>query len=108
MSSPRVFEKTAEGLLVEVHPDKVNEVSFGRRMSAISLGVMYVLFTAEEEAALDADERDRLARKAAQELKDKEEADRIAALKAAENEQNKMLIETIRMLQDRINKLEGK
>jgi hypothetical protein len=108
MSSPRVFEKSAEGLLVEIHPDKVNDATFGRRMSAVNLGIIYVLFTPEEDAAFTADENDRLLREAEQKRKDKEEADRIAALKAAENEQNKMLIDTIRSLQDRINKLEGK
>lgn len=52
----RLFEKTAEGLLVEVHPERAEEERKGRRFTRLVACEVDVLFTAEEEAAFDAEE----------------------------------------------------
>jgi hypothetical protein len=51
----RVFEKAADGLLIEVAPSAADERREGRRVSRLSLEID-VLWTADEEAARDAEE----------------------------------------------------
>jgi aminopeptidase N len=50
----RLFEKVG-GLLVEVSPDAADDAREGRRFSSVSI-VIDVLWTADEEAARDAEE----------------------------------------------------
>jgi hypothetical protein len=51
----RLFEKTADGLLIEVAPDKAEARRTGRRVSSVNLTID-VLWTAEEEAVRDGEE----------------------------------------------------
>lgn len=51
----RLFEKTPDGLLVEVPPDEAEARREGRRVSQVVLTCL-VLWTADEEAARDVDE----------------------------------------------------
>lgn len=80
----KLFEKTENGLLVEVPPAKAAMRRDGRRVSSVSF-VAEVLWTAEEEAARDAEElaAQQAAHEQAQqrEVSAKEQAARMAALR---------------------------
>jgi hypothetical protein len=59
----RLFEKTAGGLLVEVAPDRAEAAREGRMVSRVVGVEMDILFTPEEQAAIEA-EREEVAQKA--------------------------------------------
>ena len=90
MAAPiRLFEKTPAGLLVEVDPAEADAARAGRRISAMHLPIE-VLWTAEEEAARDAEETAAVAdAKARQDAAAKAEADRQAAIETAHAELDK-------------------
>jgi hypothetical protein len=50
----RLFDKTDTGLLVEIEPDKADELRASRRVSHMNIGID-VLWTAKEQAARDAE-----------------------------------------------------
>lgn len=71
----RLFEKTSDGLLVEVHPGQAEQARAARRHSRVLLPVD-VLWTAEEEEARDVEETAAQLAKAA-----RAEADAAAAIR---------------------------
>lgn len=58
----RLFEKTTDGLLVEVHPDEADARREGRSVSHMSV-VIDVLWTPAEEAAREAEEAEEAERR---------------------------------------------
>lgn len=92
----RLFEKV-DGLLVEVHPDKAEEARKGRRVSRIVACEMDVLFTAEEEAARDAEEA-ATAEAAAKAEASQQEAEKRRAVAAAKLEALGLTLEDIAAL----------
>lgn len=66
----RLFEKTDKGLLAEVPPEQADERRRGRRVSRVTNAEYDLLWTAEEEAAREAEMAADEAARAAEQLAD--------------------------------------